>query len=71
VNKTLFENYREGLTVGELKKLLVGIPDDLPVCVNLLGSYFPANQVRHGQYKLYPHGCDGVAQGEAECIKIG
>jgi hypothetical protein len=70
MEKTLFENFREGLTVGALKKIIAQIPDDMEVCVNLMGSYFPANTVRNGRRKAYPFGCNGIPSGEKDCIKI-
>lgn len=67
---SLFENYKDGLTVGELKRVLQNIPDEMPVCVRTLTDFFPANRITTGTYKLYPIGCNGVAQGRAACIKI-
>jgi hypothetical protein len=71
MSKKLFENYRDGLSVGELKKILENYPDDMAVCTSILGEYFPSKRVTIGKYKIYPIGCDGVPSGEKECIKIG
>lgn len=69
-SKVLFEDHKDGLTVGTLKNLLQDVPDNMPVCVRALTEFFPAERIEIGTYKLYPLGCDGVAQGRKECIKI-
>ena len=69
-NKLLFENHKIGLTVGSLKKALENVPDNMPVCVRTLTEFFPAERVEFGTYRLYPPGCNGVAQGREKCIRI-
>ncbi|SDL19719.1 hypothetical protein [Natronincola ferrireducens] len=72
MSKKIFEDYRTGggLTVGMLQKLLLNYPNDMKVTVRVLDEHFPARIVKEGDYKIYPFGCNGVAQGKEECLRI-
>lgn len=72
MEKTLFKDYssKGGLTVGTLKKILEDYPDDLIITKELGSEFFPVHVVSEGTYELYPIGCNGVAQGKAQCLRI-
>ena len=72
MNKRIFEDYSStgGLTVGDLKKILVNYSDDMKITVRTLTEHFPASVVEEGEYKLYPLGCNGISSGKNVCLKI-
>lgn len=63
--KELFSNQNEGLTVGELKQILSGYEDNVPVCVKVLTHNFPAIKVQRGKFEVYGY------RGEIQQIKDG
>ncbi len=72
MGKTLFKDYGSsgGLTVGAMKRILTDYPDDLVITNGLGSEFFPVRVVAEGTYKIYPTGCNGVAQGEAQCLRL-
>ena len=59
--------YQDRLTVGKLKEIIEQLPDDMLVCVDSLGSYFPAFDADLGEFIVYEYG-DPV--GKQKCVKI-
>ena len=72
MDKIIFKDYSStgGLTVGKLSKLLLDYPSDMKITVRTLTEHFPATTVKEGEYKLYPIGCNGIAQGKQYCLHI-
>lgn len=70
MSKKLFENYKrgEGLTVGQLKKMLEGYPDDMKVISRLLNDNFPSEIVEEAEYNIYKLG--GVIEATHKGILI-
>jgi len=69
MNKTLLENY-DGITVGQLKKILENYPDNMKITVRTLTEHFPAKFIEEGTYNIYPTGCNGVAKSKEKCLRI-
>jgi len=67
MTKEVFKDFENGLTVGDLKKLLESYPDDLKITYS--NFVLTANAVYEGTHDVYDH-LSGKKKGEKDCLII-